>query len=73
MTKVEKKLKQVRVASTHLHIFLYHMHFATLPIERLAQFLIPTVRVILGVLCLQDPALLLLGHPEVCVSPETRH
>lgn len=73
MTSVEKKLKQVRAASTQLHIFLYLMHFATLRIERLAQFLKPTVRVILGVLCLHDPTLLLLGHPEVCVSPETRH
>lgn len=73
MTRVEKKLKEVRAASTQLHIFLYHMHFATLRIERLTQFLNPTVCVILGVLCLQDPALLLLGHPEVCVSPETRH
>lgn len=55
MTSVEMKLKQVRAASNQSHIFLYHMHFATLRIVRLNQFLNPTVRVILGVLCLQNP------------------
>lgn len=52
--------------------FLVHRHFTTVRIVRLTQFLNPTVRDILSILCLQDPALLLLGHPEVCVGPETR-